>query len=53
MSFKVTHELHHRRFGRNLGVGLLLAAFIALVFGWTVAKVTNENFQIPMEQISE
>jgi hypothetical protein len=53
MSIKVTHELHHRRFGRNLGVGLVLAAFIALVFGMTVAKVTNEDFKIPMDQISE
>jgi hypothetical protein len=33
------HELHHRRFGRNLGLGLVLAAFIALVFGLTIAKV--------------
>lgn len=33
------HELHRRRFGRNLGVGLTLVAFIVLVFGLTVAKV--------------
>ena len=25
------HELHKRRFGRNLGVGLVLAALIAIV----------------------
>ena len=36
---KVEHELHHRRRGRNIGVGLLLGAFIAIVFGLTVAKV--------------
>lgn len=33
------HELHTRRWGRNLGVALTLAVFIALVFGLTIAKV--------------
>jgi len=33
------HELHKRRWGRNLGVALALVGFIALVFGLTVAKV--------------
>lgn len=33
------HELHQRRFGRNAGVGLVLVAFIALVFGLTIAKI--------------
>ena len=35
------HELHSRRFGRNLGVGLCLAGFIAIVFGLTVVKVRS------------
>ena len=39
MSFRPEHELHRRRFGRNLGVGLALAAFVALVFALTVVKV--------------
>lgn len=39
MSIKVEHELHQRRFGRNLGVGLALLAFVAIVFGMTVVKV--------------
>jgi len=47
MSLNKTHELHKRRFGRNLGVGLTLAAFIVIVFGLTVAKVTNGDFQMP------
>ena len=34
-----THDLHRRRASRNVGVGLTLVAFIALVFGLTVAKV--------------
>ncbi|MGV6847666.1 MAG: hypothetical protein ACWA5A_04740 [Marinibacterium sp.] len=44
MSFRVTHELHKRRFGRNLGVGLLLGAFMMLIFGLTVVKVTTGDF---------
>ena len=39
MSFQPEHEIHNRRFGRNLGVGLLLALFVAVVFGLTVVKV--------------
>lgn len=38
MSLKPTHELHRRRFSRNLGLGLTLAAFVALVFGLTIVK---------------
>ena len=47
MSLSKQHDLHKRRFGRNLGLGLLLAAFVALVFGLTVAKVSNEDFSVP------
>ena len=43
MSFRVTHEIHKRRFGRNLGVGLILGAFIVLIFGLTVVKVSTEG----------
>ncbi len=39
MVIKVEHELHQRRKGRNIGVGLLLAGLIAIVFGLTVVKV--------------
>ena len=39
MSFPPEHDLHKRRFSRNLGVGLTLAAFVALVFALTVVKV--------------
>ncbi len=41
MAFRPEHEIHRRRFGRNLGVGLTLVAFIAIVFGLTVVKVTH------------
>lgn len=39
MTFREDHELHKRRFGRNLGLGVVLAGFVALVFGLTIAKV--------------
>ncbi len=39
MTFRSGHELHKRRFSRNLGVGLTLAAFVVLVFALTVVKV--------------
>lgn len=39
--FARDHELHTRRWSRNLGVGLCLVAFAFLMFGLTVAKVTG------------
>lgn len=39
MPIAETHDLHKRRFGRNIGVALCLVAFIALVFGLTIAKI--------------
>ena len=41
MEIKATQEIHKRRFSRNLGVGLTLAAMVAIVFGLTVVKMTN------------
>lgn len=41
MSFQVEHEMHKRRFGRNLGVGILLVGMVAIVFALTVVKVTR------------
>ena len=41
MAFRPQHELHTRRFSRNLGLGLTLVAFVALVFALTVVKVTR------------
>ena len=41
MSFRPDHEIYKRRFGRNLGVGLLLAVFVGLVFGLSVVKVVS------------
>ncbi len=39
MTIRAEHELHRRRFGRNLGVGLALLALAAVVFGLTIVKV--------------
>ncbi len=41
MSFRPEHEIHRRRLGRNVGVGLLLAAFVALMFALSIVKVTQ------------
>lgn len=39
MTIRATHEIHRRRLSRNVGVGLVLAGFIVVIFGLTVAKV--------------
>ncbi len=41
MAMRATHQIHKRRFSRNLGVGLALAAFAAVMFGLTVAKMSE------------
>lgn len=41
MSFRPQHEIYKRRFSRNLGVGLTLGAFVALVFALTVVKIMH------------
>lgn len=37
------HDLHRRRFGRNLGVGLSLAAVVAITFALTLVKIAREE----------
>ena len=41
MNFEVEHELHKRRMGKNIGIGVILVTFVALMFGLTVVKVTD------------
>ena len=48
MAFKPDHEIHTRRFSRNVGVGVALAGFVALSFLLTVEKVTHGD---PMHAI--
>lgn len=50
MALSRQHELHKRRFSRNLGLGLILAGFVVLVFGLTVAKVSSDDFALPAAQ---
>jgi hypothetical protein len=53
MAIAREHELHIRRKGRNLGLGLVLAAFVALVFGLTVVKVKVLDPQIAAKQAQQ
>ena len=39
--FRPPHEMHQRRLGRNVGVGLALVGLIGIVFALTVVKVTR------------
>ncbi|MBL4929975.1 cytochrome C oxidase assembly protein [Fuscibacter oryzae] len=41
MSFRPEHEIHRRRLGRNIGVGVLLGAFVVLMFALSIVKVTQ------------
>ena len=47
MALSKQHDLHKRRFSRNMGLGLVLAFFVALIFGLTVAKVSTDDFTMP------
>ncbi|WP_172677862.1 hypothetical protein [Ruegeria sp. 6PALISEP08] len=51
MSLSKNHELHQRRFSRNLGVALTLAAFIVIIFGLTVVKVSGTDFGMATQEI--
>ncbi len=53
MSISKQHEIHTRRYGRNLGVGLALAAFIVIVFGLTIVKVTRGDYEPPRGEAGE
>ena len=48
MSLSRQHDLHKRRFSRNLGLGIVLGGLVALVFGLTVVKVSTEEFTQPL-----
>lgn len=43
MAIHKEHELHRRRFGRNMGLGVVLLAFVVIVFGLTVVKVSRQD----------
>jgi len=41
MDIRAEHELHGRRKSRNVGVGLVLVGFVALMFALSVVKITS------------
>ena len=43
MALRTEHELHARRRSRNVGLLVVLLAFVALIFGLSVVKVSNGN----------
>ena len=50
MALRPEHEIHTRRKGLNIGVGLMLGAFVVLVMMLTFSKITSSAFQIPASQ---
>jgi hypothetical protein len=50
MALRPEHELHERRRGRNVGVGLLLASFVVLVLALTFTKITSGSFELPQAE---
>ena len=44
MNIRAEHEIHSRRKGRNVGVGLMLGAFVILVMVLTFVKITQTDF---------
>lgn len=51
MSFREPHELHKRRWSRNLGLGVVLAVFVAMIFGLTIVKVTQDPLRLENGQL--
>lgn len=41
MTFREDHDLHKRRYSRNMGLLAVLLAFVAIVFGLTIVKVSQ------------
>ncbi|MEL6482718.1 MAG: hypothetical protein AAFU72_07075 [Pseudomonadota bacterium] len=41
--FRRDHELHHRRWGRNVGVLVALVALCVMLFSITVVKMGNQG----------
>jgi len=41
-TIRAEHALHRRRLSRNIGLGVVLLAFVVLVYGLTIAKVGTD-----------
>ncbi len=44
MAIRVEHDIHRRKLGLNIGLGLSLIGFVALVFFLTIAKAGTDPF---------
>ncbi|MCX7561169.1 cytochrome C oxidase assembly protein [Sulfitobacter sp. F26204] len=44
MALRAEHEIHTRRKGRNVGVGLMLGGFVLLIMVLTFVKITQTDF---------
>jgi len=55
MAFREPHDLHKRRWSRNLGLGVVLAVFVSLVFGLTIVKVSQnpERVHNTLKEVSQ
>ena len=53
MGITKDHEIHKRRFSRNVGLGLVLAAFVALVFGLTMVKVKYIDPSVVKQEVRQ
>ncbi len=52
MALHQDHELHRRRFGRNVAVLALLCGFIVLVFALTVVKIQRGDFNEAFDHVA-
>ena len=50
MALRPEHEIHGRRKSLNIGVGVMLGAFVLLIMLLTFNKITSPAFQIPASQ---
>lgn len=50
MDIQAEHELHTRRRGRNVGIGLMLGAFVVLIMVLTYVKITQTDFELPANE---
>ncbi|MCV2871874.1 hypothetical protein OEZ71_06150 [Defluviimonas sp. WL0050] len=54
MAIRQDHEIHTRRKGRNLGLGLVLGALVALIFGLSVVKISHlVEGKLPEEEVAQ
>jgi len=43
-NIRAEHEIHTRRKGRNVGVGIMLGSFVVLIMALTYVKITQTDF---------